>query len=87
MVTMRHKSKMAEIHRQELKNNVIRILQENKDGLTSVQIAILMDDTMPRNLLTQLKKDGTIKRRKGISSDGRLAFLYSLSKDLQDKEK
>ena len=81
MTTGYQRSKLAEIKRKEIANKVIKILHEHKEGLTSVQITILMGDGMPRDLLRQLLKEGLVKQKKGLLSDGRLAVLYALCKD------
>ena len=78
MTTNRHRTKIAEIKRQEQVQKVTQILLEHKDGLTSFQIAIKMGDGLPRDLLLKMQKEGLIKQKKGISADGRLAILYVL---------
>jgi hypothetical protein len=58
---------------------VLRVLRENMQGLTALEIATLVDLRLRKNLLLQLHKEGLIKQRKGLSSKGRISVLYVLN--------
>lgn len=73
-------SEMASRRKKEHISKILQLLQENRAGLTSVQIAILTGTRSPRGLLLELQNQGIIKQRKGIASDGRVALLYVLTK-------
>jgi hypothetical protein len=58
---------------------VLEILAENKDGLTSLQIANLLGDRMRGSVLYRLQKEGKIKQKKAILPSGRIGLVYVLN--------
>lgn len=87
MVTSRRSTEIAAIRQQEQTDKVLRILRENPKGMTSAQIAKNMEAGLPRNLLLELQRKGLIRKTRGLSSEGMIAFLYLLNKGTTDKEK
>jgi hypothetical protein len=76
---MRRSTEIAKLNRDDLVSKVTDILQVNKGGLTSLQIMKLMQYSMPRNILSQLQKEGIIRRNRGTSIEGKVTFLYILN--------
>ena len=74
------KSQIHELRKQEHVEKVLQILRESKSGLTSFEIAVRAGDRLPRTILTELQKEGRIRQKRGMTSNGRLAFLYVLNK-------
>ena len=74
-------SLIPHIPKDELANKVSGVLQDNKDGLTATQIALLTGLNVRGDLLNNLKKTGMIKTKKGISAKGRPTLLYVLNKN------
>ena len=58
---------------------VLEILAENKDGLTSLQIANLLGDRMRGSVLYRLQKEGKIRQKKAILASGRIGLVYVLN--------
>jgi hypothetical protein len=85
MIPGKRSTQIASLRKKQLEDKVLRILQQNKQGLTSLEIAVLADPRMPRNVLLELQKDGLIKRRKGLSGNGRISVLYVLNEDKAQK--
>jgi hypothetical protein len=85
MVPGKRSTQIAALRKKQQEENVLRILQQNKQGLTSLEIAVLADPGMPRNLLLELQKGGLIKRRKGLSGNGRISVLYVLNEEKAQK--
>lgn len=81
LITKSRISEMASRRKREHVNKIIRLLQDNRAGLTSVQIAVATGTRSPRGLLLELRNQGIIRQKKGIASDGRVSFLYVLTKD------
>jgi hypothetical protein len=46
-----------------------------------------MTDRMPKNFLWDLQTEGVITRKRGISSEGKITFLYVLPKVTSTQEK
>lgn len=65
-------------HLQSIK--VIKILEQNKDGLTSHQIATLLGERMRGGLLYRLQKEGKIEQKKAILTNGNIGFVYVLNR-------
>jgi hypothetical protein len=87
MVTSRRSTEIAAIRQQEQTDRVLRILRENPKGMTSAQIAKNMETGLPRNLLLELQRKGLIRQTRGLSSEGKIAFLYLPSKGATEREK
>ena len=58
---------------------VLEILSENKDGLTSLQIANLLGDRMRGSVLYRLQKEGKIRQKKAILASGRIGLVYVIN--------
>ena len=74
------RSRLLLIRKNEDADRVLGVLKENKQGLTSTQVAILTGVPMHRKVLLQLRTNGKIKHRRGIATNGRISILYFLSK-------
>jgi hypothetical protein len=72
-------SLVAATKRHEQTKRVVEILAENRNGLTSLQIANLLGDRLRRDLLSRLQKEGKIKQKRGMLADGKICFLYVLN--------
>jgi hypothetical protein len=62
--------------KQEQTSKVLRLLAENKNGLTSHQIDKLVGERIRRDILLNLKKEGMIRQKKGMLADGTICSLY-----------
>ena len=74
-------SLIADTKRHEQTKRVMEILAENRNGLTSLQIANLLGDRLRRDLLSRLQKEGKIRQKRGMMADGKICFLYVLSQN------
>jgi hypothetical protein len=57
---------------------VLEILEQNKDGLTALQIVNLLGERMQSGLLSRLQKAGKIKLKKAILPNG-IGIVYVLN--------
>jgi hypothetical protein len=62
--------------KQEQTSKVLKLLAENKNGLTSHQIDKLVGERIRRDILLNLKKEGVVRQKKGITADGTICMLY-----------
>jgi hypothetical protein len=85
MVSGKRSTQIAVLRKKQQEDKVLQILQQNRQGLTSLEIAILADPRMPKDLLLHLQKNRSIKRRKGLSGNGRVSILYVLNKEKAQK--
>ena len=86
MATAKRKStQIADARKLEMTDMVIRVLQENRRGLTALQIKTLVDVSLPRTLLAELQKKGLIKQGKSMTDDGRISVVYVLTKAVEAK--
>ena len=67
------------IRKNEQASKVLQILSQNRDGLTASQIGSLSGTRLQRTLLLDLKNEGKIRHKKGLSPDGRITLLYVLN--------
>jgi hypothetical protein len=86
LIVKRRGTEIAAIRKQEQTNKILQILRENREGLTAVQIATLTGTGLPRDFLLQLQKQGLIKQKRGLGPNGRISFLYVLSRNAKDTE-
>ena len=57
---------------------MLEILEQNKDGLTALQIVNLLGERMQSGLLSRLQKAGKIKLKKAILPNG-IGIVYVLN--------
>jgi hypothetical protein len=57
---------------------ILEILEQNKDGLTALQIANQLGDRIQSGLLSRLQKAGKIKLKKAILAKG-IGVIYVLN--------
>ena len=62
--------------KQEQTIKVLKLLAENKNGLSSQQIDKLVGERFRRDILLNLKKEGVIRQKKGMLADGTICMLY-----------
>ena len=62
--------------KQEQTIKVLKLLAENKNGLSSQQIDKLVGGRIRRDILLNLKKEGVIRQKKGMLADGTICMLY-----------
>lgn len=73
------RTRLTLIRRNEQASKVLEILTQNRDGLTSGQIGMLAGMRLERTILLELKNEGKIRHKKGLSPDGRISLLYVLN--------
>ena len=66
----------AKTYQQSIK--ILEILEQNKDGLTALQIANQLGDRIQSGLLSRLQKAGKIKLKKAILAKG-IGVIYVLN--------
>ena len=67
------------IRKGEQVNKVLEMLNQNRDGLKANQIGLLSGMRLQRTILLDLKNEGKIRLRKGLSQEGRITLFYVLN--------
>jgi len=57
---------------------ILEILEQNRDGLTALQIAIQLGERIQSGLLSRLQRAGKIKHKKAILAKG-IGVIYVLN--------
>ena len=78
-VSVSPRGSISETKRNEQTKKVLEILSDNKNGLTSLQIGMLMGDRMRRDILWRLQKEGKVRQKRGILDNGKIGFVYVLN--------
>jgi hypothetical protein len=74
------------LRKEQQRQMVLEILRDNRQGLTSSEITMRIR-YLSRTLLLELRDEGKVIQKKGYSKDGKVTYLYALTREMSIKEK